>query len=143
MNWLMILRYIVARTREPSIVHRGVAAAGGLVASFSLSGPEKWVALIVSGSALIGILLPDSVPAPSTGFNDASLQPVPPPAAPNALPPVDLVGRSVPVAPDGTAGREGAGVHPPGADRVHSSGTADRVCLPADSGPESRPGWNS
>ena len=78
MNWLPIARYILARTREPSIVHRSVAAIGGIVAALSLSGPEKWIALVVSASALIGILMPDTE-RPSAGFGDReSSEPLPP-----------------------------------------------------------------
>lgn len=72
MKWVPIIRYIIARTKEPSIVHRGVAAIGSFIAALSLSGPEKWVALIVSGSAIIGILIPDTVEPKSQGYNDAS-----------------------------------------------------------------------
>lgn len=78
MNWLAVGRYILARTREPSTVHRAVAAIGGLMASFSLSGPEKWVAMVVSASALIGILMPDTE-RPTAGFGDReSSEPLPP-----------------------------------------------------------------
>lgn len=71
-KWVSIIRYIIARTKEPSIVHRGVAAIGGFIAALSLSGPEKWVALIVSSSAIIGILMPDTVEPKLQGYNDAS-----------------------------------------------------------------------
>lgn len=69
MNWVAVGRYILARTSEPSIVHRGFAAVTGCIAALSLSGPSKWVAIIVSASSLIGILMPDAV---HSGYNDAS-----------------------------------------------------------------------
>lgn len=121
MNWLAVGRYVVARTREPSTVHRAVAAIGGFIAAFSLDGSEKWVALVVSASALIGILLPDSETFP-TGFGDKESGPVTeekPDAvadSPSGLPPVELVGRpAVPLADQAGAVAGDAG---PGADVV-------------------------
>lgn len=156
MNWLSIVRYIVSRTREPSTVHRAVAAIGGLAAAFSLSGPEKWVALIVGGSALIGILLPDSetgkmievqsstgVPIgsietgePESGFADKTAE----------APPIVLVGRpaienydlpeSVPI--DRRAGVADDRLRPAvPADRRHQQGRSSNV----DSEPRDS-GWN-
>lgn len=69
MNWVAVGRYILARTREPSIVHRGFAAVTGCIAALSLSGPSRWVAIIVSTSSLLGVLMPDAV---QSGYNDAS-----------------------------------------------------------------------
>jgi len=105
MNWVSVGRYVVARTREPSTAHRAVAAVGGLWAALSLSGPEKWVAIVVSASALLGILLPDT----ESGFGDRESNVHPP-----QLPPIELVGRAAaaPLADQASAGagHVGAGV---------------------------------
>lgn len=80
MNWVGVIRYIIERTREPSIVHRAVAAIGGIMAASQLSGPEKWIALILGGSAIIGILMPDAVPPENpSGFQDRDSEPLPQP----------------------------------------------------------------
>ena len=108
MNWVAVGRYIVARTREPSTVHRAMAAVGGLWAALSLSGPEQWVAIVVSASALLGILLPDT----ESGFGDRESNVHPP-----QLPPIELVGRPA-ADPLADQGRAGAGHAGPGADVV-------------------------
>ena len=71
MNWISIAQYILARTKEPSIVHRGVQAVGGLIAAWALTGPERWIGVILSVSALLGILMPDAA-TQNSGWNDAS-----------------------------------------------------------------------
>ena len=121
MNILPIVRYITARLQEPSIVHRSVAAIGGFSAAFSLTGPEKWVAMIMSASALIGILLPDS-PSQPTGFTDAS------PAQPITNPPVS----QPPVAPTPAPSRP---VHPDAGVRVEPVLPADGVRDPVPTRP--------
>lgn len=109
MNWRAVVRYVVARTREPTTVHRAIGAVGGIVAGFSLEGPAKWVALIVGASNLIGIFMPDASPQ---GYNDATSENR---RAPE-YPPIDLVGRpAVPLADQAGAVAGDAG---PGADVV-------------------------
>ena len=85
MNWLAVAQYLLARTREPTIVHRAVQAVGGLIAAWALTGPERWIGLILSTSALIGILMPDAVETAHAAT---------PPAA---LPPIELQARPEPL----------------------------------------------
>lgn len=91
MNWRSVAQYLLARTREPSIVHRGVQAVGGIIAAWALAGPERWIGLILSASALVGILMPDAV---------ETAHATPPPA----LPPIDVPARPDAVVADADMG---------------------------------------
>ena len=120
-NLLPIAHYIVDRLQEPSTAHRSIAAIGGFIAALSLTGPEKWVAMVMSVSALVGILLPDS-PSQPTGFTDAS------PAQPITNPPVS----QPPVAPTPAPSRP---VHPDAGVRVEPVLPADGVRDPVPTRP--------
>lgn len=75
--WVSVVQYVLRRTREPTTVHRAVQTVLGISAGWALTGPERYVALIVGISGLIGILMPDRLDTPpppdpftSSGWGD-------------------------------------------------------------------------
>lgn len=125
---LTTLRYLKARLQEPTSIHRGVMAVGGIVGAFELTGPERWISGLIAIGNLLGVLVPDD-PKPPVGFNEAS-----------PLPPIDLQGRSE--SPHGTPPAVSADRHSPGQPRAAAGRMRQSVQPPNQSRLADESGFN-